>query len=76
MTIAVSNAPVLARFAVVTPPGTLRDTYYDFQAAERDMANGVAWGWTPDDFPEGNAIVGIMVKSEILNTPAIITIHA
>lgn len=71
-----SNNPIFAQFAYVTPPGDLRDDTYDFDGLDRDMANGVAWGWTPNDFPQASAIVGVMIKSEIPGSPAVVTIHA
>lgn len=76
VTIAVSNAPILAQFAYITDDGKLRDIAYPFDGTERDMQNGIVWGWDAQKDFGASGIVGLMVKSEIPGTPALITIHA
>lgn len=76
VTIAVSNAPILAMFAYISDDGQLRDSAYEYDGSERDMQNGVVWGWDAQKDFGALGIVGVKIRSEIANTPAVITIHA
>jgi hypothetical protein len=70
VTIAVSNAPILAQFALAYKGAGS----YDGQ--DRDMQNGVVWTWDAEKDFGAEFITALQVKSEIANTPAVITIHA
>lgn len=74
VTIAVSNAPILAKF--ILTDGSLNDAAAVPEASERDMQNGIVWTWTLTDFPGYAGIVGVQIKSEIAASPAVVTIHA
>jgi hypothetical protein len=77
VTIAVSNAPILAQFAYVTPGDTqMHDSAYPYDGTERDMQNGIVWGWDSQADFGSPGIVGLMIRSEIAGTPALVTIHA
>jgi predicted cobalt transporter CbtA len=76
VTIAVSNAPILAQFAYINDAGQMRDQSYTYDGSERDMQNGIVWGWDADQDFGALGIVGLMLKSEIPGTPALVTIHA
>lgn len=77
VTIAVSNAPILAQFAVVaTNDPSMRDQAYAYEGGERDMQNGIVWGWDAEKDFGAVGIVGLQIKSEISGKPALVTIHA
>lgn len=76
VTLTVSNSPIFAQFAPVIGSGALQDDAYDYDYVDRDMANGTVWGWTPDDFPGSLGLVAVRIRSQIPNTPALVTIHA
>lgn len=71
VTIAVSNAPILAQFAI-----SHGETHGYFDGQDRDMQNGVVWTWDAEKDFDAKYITGVMVKSELANTPALLTIHA
>lgn len=73
MALIVTNNPVMAQFAIASPPG-LKAAAYPFLAEERRMLPG-AWGWTEVDF-QGSPIVGVRVRSAMSGKPGFVTVHA